>query len=290
MQAEKWQSLQQSADRARKAADHEKAIELYTQALAKKKVPWAAFVDMTITCAYSQRMLGQCTDADTLLSKLFEKANEQGDDVTVVKAFAEMISVMRQSRSFKNVQLLGQDVLTKAKRIGKRNLIAKTLLSIANLYHGLAEFQTAQDYLAEAEIWIDPEDKQNMLLALYMKVFLSDTYEKPIQDIASLINQALQIARSIDDHDWEGIFLNLGANNNTDLTISQSLYEQALTAFEAAGDQDWHASVLFNCTLEDIAFGFYKRAIETLKALLNMKRRIPNLSLSSPGACRLIYG
>ena len=35
MMESNWQSLQQSADRARKSADHEKAVGLYTQALAQ---------------------------------------------------------------------------------------------------------------------------------------------------------------------------------------------------------------------------------------------------------------
>jgi hypothetical protein len=57
MSVPKWKSLQQAADRARKSADHEKAVELYSQALSRKAVPWEAIVELTLAYAYCLRML-----------------------------------------------------------------------------------------------------------------------------------------------------------------------------------------------------------------------------------------
>ena len=73
MMESNWQSLLQSADRARKSADHEKAVGLYLQALAQPDTPWEATVDMTMACAYCYKMLGQFTLADACLTGLVEK-------------------------------------------------------------------------------------------------------------------------------------------------------------------------------------------------------------------------
>ena len=73
MSVPKWKSLQQAAELARRRANHAKAIELYTQALARARLPWEARVSMTMACAYSYKMLGQFTEADALLSALAEK-------------------------------------------------------------------------------------------------------------------------------------------------------------------------------------------------------------------------
>src|SRR4030042_4512261 len=101
MMESNWQSLQQSADRARKSADHEKAVELYLQALTQPGTPWEATVDMTMACAYCYQMLGQFTRVDACLTGLVEKASQLGDDAVVVKAYAELIFILRRTGDLK---------------------------------------------------------------------------------------------------------------------------------------------------------------------------------------------
>src|SRR5512139_98465 len=97
MSVPKWQSLKKSADMKRKSADHEKAVELYTKALASKSLPWEAYVEMSLACAYSYRMLGQLLKADQCLTELAQKARLCGDEGTIIRAYADLIYVLRKT-------------------------------------------------------------------------------------------------------------------------------------------------------------------------------------------------
>ena len=150
MMESKWQSLQQSADWAHKAADHEKAVDLYTQALSLPDVPWEAFVDMTMACAYSYRMLGQRASADTCLTGLAEKALQRGDYPVMIKAYAELIFVLRNSPELKRGLQFAQDALKAAERIGNPDLIAEAQLSLGVIHIDLGEYKEAQACMFEA--------------------------------------------------------------------------------------------------------------------------------------------
>jgi signal transduction histidine kinase/DNA-binding response OmpR family regulator/tetratricopeptide (TPR) repeat protein/nitrate/nitrite-specific signal transduction histidine kinase len=270
-----WQSLQQSADWARKAANHEKAVDLYAQALAHPDMPWEAFVDMSMACAYSYRMLGQRASAEASLIGLAEKAVKRGDDPVMIRAYAELLFVLRNSPEVKRGQQFAQVALQAAERIGQPDLIAEALLSLGVIHNDLGEYKEAQACLTEAQRFIEPEDKPKLLKAHFIKDFLLGKYGK-YQEMESSTTQALEIARSIGDRDWEGKLLNELAVYTSDMTLRRSYYEQALTAFEAAGDQPYQAMMRWNFGTEDISLGLYQRAIEYLLPLMIRDRSMGN--------------
>jgi GAF domain-containing protein/tetratricopeptide (TPR) repeat protein len=270
-----WQSLQQSADWARKAADHEKAVDLYTQALAQPDMPWKAFVDMSMSCAYSYRMLGQRASADASLTGLAEKALQRGDEPVMIRAYAELLFVLRNSPEVKRGLQFAQVALQAAERIGQPDLIAEALLSLGVIHNDLGEHKEAQACLTEAQRFIEPEDKPKLLKAHFINNFLLGKYGK-YQEMESSTRQALEIARSIGDRDWEGKLLNQLAIYTSDMTLRRSYYEQALTAFEAAGDQPYQEMMRWNFGTEDISLGLYQRAIEYLLPLVIRDRSMGN--------------
>ena len=64
-----WQTLQQSADRARQGAALEQAVELYTQALARLDVPAPAIAAMTLERAGCQKLLEDLAARDAELKQ-----------------------------------------------------------------------------------------------------------------------------------------------------------------------------------------------------------------------------
>ena len=256
-----WQSLQQSADRARKAADHEKAIELYSQALAQPDLPWEAAVAITMARATSYRMLGQLTNADACLTSLAEEALQRGDDATMVNAYSALLFILRMSGDFKRALQLGKDALNTAERTGQPGLKAEALLSMGVIHGDMGDFQAAQVCLTEAQTLIAPEEKIKQVRALFVKSFLLGRTGKYL-DAEPSLKQELELARSIDDRDWEGIALNQWAIFTPDLSRRRVLYEQALNAFEAAGDRPYQVRVINNSCNDWISVGLYQRAIE----------------------------
>ena len=278
MSLSRWQSLQQSADRARKEIDHEGAIELYTQALAQPDVPWKAHVDMTMAYAYSHRMLGEFSEADACLTGLAEKAAQRDDDAVMVSAYAELLFILRKSGDFMRGVQLGQTALNAAESTGQAGLKAEALLSLGLIQTELGEYQAAQACLTEAMPLIQPEDKQSILKAFFLKCILLDSTGQ-YHDLVPTIEQALEFARSIGDRDWEGIALNGLASSQTDMTIKRSFFEQALEAFEAAGDRPYQAVVISNSSDIWAEVGLYKHAFELAQRALDMSREMAQDSL-----------
>jgi PAS domain S-box-containing protein len=266
-----WKSLQQAADLRQKSADHATAIELYTQALAQPDVPWEALVDMTMAAAYSQKMLGRFKDADALLTGLANKAVERGDDATIVRAYAELLLILRRSGDIKRGLLLGQDALEAAVRTGQPGLKADILLPLVAIHAEVGEAQTAQAYLAEAKSLIQPDELLRQVKACYVEGILLSSGGR-YQELASNAEAGLTYARRLGDRDWEGHALNGMAISCADMALRHSFWEKALAAFEDAGDRVMQAVVISNScdTLNEV--GLFQRAWELAERALGMSR------------------
>ena len=273
-----WQSLQQAADLRRKSADHEKAIELYTQALALPGVPWDATVDMTMAAVYSQKMLGRFLLADAYLTGLATKAALHGDEVAVVHAYADLLFILRRSGDYKRGLQLGQEALKAAERAGQPGLKADILLPLVAIQAELGDTQSAQAYLAEAKSLIQPEELLRQLKACYVEgILLSSTSQ--YQDMLSNAEATLAYARRLGDRDWEGYALNGMGISSADLALRRSYWEKAIAAFEDAGDRVMQAVVISNScdTLNEV--GLFQRAWELADRALSMSRETEQTSL-----------
>jgi GAF domain-containing protein/DNA-binding response OmpR family regulator len=273
-----WQSLQQAADLRRKSADHATAIELYTQALAQPDLPWEVLVDMTMAAVHSQKLLGRFKLADAYLTGLVNKAVERGDDATIVRAYAELLFILRRSGDIKRGLLLGQDALEAAVRTGQPGLKADILLPLVAIQAELGETQVAQAFQTEAKSLIQPEELLRQVQACYVEGILL-TATGQYHEQAANAEAGLAYARRLGDRDWEGHALNAMAISNTDMALRRSYWEKAIAAFEDAGDRVMQAVVISNScdTLNEV--GLFQRAWELAERALVMSRETEQVSL-----------
>ena len=273
-----WKSLQHAADLQQKSADHTKAIELYTQALAQPGIPWEAVVNMTLAAASSLKMLGRFMLADAYLTGLAKKAAERGDDVTIVRAYAELLFILRRSGGLKRGLQLAQDALEAAVRTSQPGLKADILLPLVAIQAELGETQIAQAFLVEAKSLIQPEELLRLVKACYVEgILLTSTGQ--YQDQPSNAEAGLAYARRLGDRDWEGHAWNAMAISCTDMALRHSYWEKATAAFEDADDRVMQAVVISNScdTLNEV--GLYQRAWEMAERALGMSRETEQISL-----------
>ncbi|MFM8320616.1 MAG: hypothetical protein ACKOC5_06830, partial [Chloroflexota bacterium] len=74
-----WKTIQQEAERARLGAEHARAVEAYTQALAQAGVPWEAVQAMQLGLAESRQRLGDAAGAQAVWADLAAQAAGRGD-------------------------------------------------------------------------------------------------------------------------------------------------------------------------------------------------------------------
>ena len=242
-----WQTLQATAERARQGAQHEQAIDLYTRALTQLDLPWEAYTAMTLARTESRRMLGQLSEVDTELSTLADRAAAKKDDAVQSMALAELSFALRQSGDLDRGMRLAQEALEAAGRAGQPGLKADALWIIGVLQAEKGQYQTARESLAEAQSLISPEDPLRQVKAFYLQSLIrirSGQFEGEAFFIDA--HKGLEIARAIGNRDIEGYLLNGIAIATSDRTQIQSLFEQALKAFEGAGDLPGQATIINN--------------------------------------------
>ncbi len=270
-----WQTLQATAERARQGAQHEQAIDLYTRALAQPDLPWEASCAMALALADSRRMMGQLAEVDTELSALANLAAAKKDDATQSMALAALSFALRQSGDLDRGLRKAQEALEAAERTGQPGLKAEALLMMCVHLAEKGQYQAAWDSLAKAQSFIGPEDPLRQGKALMFKGLISIRSGQYEGEAFFLDTQkGLEIARAIGNRELEGQFLNGIAIGTPDLTQKQSHFEQALRAFEDAGDRAGQATITINECSELIELGLFKQALENARKVIELTRSI----------------
>ena len=278
-----WQTLQQAADRAHNTADQETAVDLYTRALDAARAdpadPWDSIVAISMDRANSLQRLGAFAAADTTLSALADEAAGRGDEATVVAALADLATmVLRRAGELRRGLEVAERGLAAARRTGQPGSLALALTALAVLQMNLGRNQESQENLAEAFTYMGPEHSQTRMKALFTQVgALANTGRQ--QEALSVADEALQVARSVGDREWEGLCLNLVAINTYDLARARSLIEEALAAFEAAGSRPAQALILCNSSSLWLNLGLPQRACDSASRSLAMSRAMALTSL-----------
>jgi len=150
-----WQSLRQSADRARLSAAHEQAIALYTQALARRGIPWDAVAEMTLDQATCHELLGEFAPLHAELAALAKKAARRGDDATQVRALSTLSDVLRFTGEHLRARQMGeaarqaaevaQDLEESGFALGGHYVEATAMFSDFRSFTTLAEAQSPAD-------------------------------------------------------------------------------------------------------------------------------------------------
>ncbi|MGE5223188.1 MAG: GAF domain-containing protein, partial [Omnitrophica WOR_2 bacterium] len=266
-----WQALQQSADRARQAANHEQAIDLYSQALAQSGLPWSEYCAMTMARAGIRQMLGETIRVDAELTSLAERAAMGGDDAARAAALIELALALRYWGDPKRGLQLAQEALQSAEKTGQPGLQAQALVAIGLNQVELSQNDEAQASLEAAQALVAPEDISGQMHTCRLESNLAmrlAQYQRGVQ----AGERGLQLARLAGKRDWEGAFLNNLSIATPDLAQQGSFWEQAQAAFEEIGDRLHQVMVMINRGGWLSALGLYERTIEVARQSLQISR------------------
>ncbi len=268
-----WQTLQQSADRHRQAAEHQQAIDLYTQALAQPGVPWEAQSTLTMARADSHMKLGDLAAMDADLTALAAQAASHRDHKVRAAALAELALALRYSGDMTRCLQVGREALEAAEESQLLGLQAEALTAIGIAQIETGDFEAAKATLQAAEaLPLTQGDVPGKVKVDYLKVLNLVRIEGEYQQAVQTAQHGLQLAQASGLHNWEGIFLNNIAISVSDLALQGSLMEQTLEIFESLGDRPRQCMMLMNIAAFLMNLGLYSQASDYIRQALAMAR------------------
>ncbi len=266
-----WQMLQQAADRARIAADHERALALYGQALAEADTPWAASHAMRIARAECWLMCGDFGALDYDLTALAEEAAALGDNARCAEALSELVVNARLMGGLHRCCELAQRAFMAAVQAGDPVLEVATLFGRSILQVEMGNWAEARADLERAETRLAEVDLLGRIKLRFARGFWLLRMGDHHAAIAHA-EEALRLARTLERRDWEAHARNLIAIAVPDLARKGFLLEQNLAAFTKLNDRPSRSVTLSNLSLWLLAFGMFARAAETASQSLAMAR------------------
>jgi PAS domain S-box-containing protein len=267
-----WQTMQQAADRLRQGAAHEQAIDLYTQALSYRDVPWTEYCAMTLARADSRQMLGETAAMDADLTALADQAAKRGDYATRATALTELAMALRISGELERSISLSSQAIEAAEKTGRASLKAEALCALGITLTEAGDFSAAQEILNAVEaLELRLEDGLAVIKTNYLMThYYGRQGDLPKSWQAS--EQGLKLARDLEQRNWEGVFLNSMSLSTTDLALNGSLKEQSLAAFEAVGNRPRQAMLYTNISMWLSTLGLYQRSVEVARKSLAMNQ------------------
>lgn len=274
-QSPNWKIILQSADRARQSAQHELAIELYTQALALPGVPWEEASQISLRRADSRQMLGDTGQFEVDLLALTDQAVKRGDEGVQAKALTELALGLRASGDLERCLQLGRQALAAAKKSPADlmpGLCAEALCSVGIAEAEMGDLIAAQESLKEAEsLHLAQEECLGQLKTCYLKNFIYGKMALAERALPAA-QQGFRLARQAGLRDWEGVFLNSISIDSNDLALQYALIEQASEAFTLSGNRPRQCMMLMNTGSLWINLGLYRQAYEIELRAIDMAR------------------
>jgi len=259
--------MRRDADRARAAAHHAQAIELYTQALTCLDIPWESRAAMMLARADSRLMRGDAATMDAELTELAAKAGAVGDHATQSTALADLALGLRMSGATERGLQLSEQALVAARKTGLAHLEVAALFAHGMVLVELADFAAIEQDLAVATARLTPADLVGRAKVALLRGISSLRTGGHVQATAEA-EQALQLARQTGQRALEALSLNLMAIAAPDLAQRSLLLEDALTAYADIGDEVNQWTMRINLGNWLLTLGMYKRAATTVRQVL----------------------
>lgn len=256
-----WQELQRAADQAQLAPAHERAIDLYTQALAHPEITWPASCQLRIARAHSWYATSCFAAIDADLAELAAQAEAAGDYAACTAVLVELVSLVRIEGRLAHCYNLARQSLSAAERTGRADLRVEALCALGIIQIEMADLAGAQESLAAAESLHLPPLTLSRIKILFLRGYLMLRLGEHRQTVQSA-EEALLAARTNGWRNWEGHSLNLLAIAEPDLARHGVLLEQSLEIWTDLGNQPNRSVTLCNLSLWYLAFGMYGRAAE----------------------------
>jgi signal transduction histidine kinase/CheY-like chemotaxis protein len=259
-----WGDLLQTADWTRQGADHPKAIELYTQALAQADVPWEAYCSLMMGRAESKRMLADYAAMEADLTELAGLAEQRGDNAIQAKALSNLAYHLSFTGDSERPLLFGRQAVQAAEKSAETRLIIDALCALGSAQAVSLDFEPAQECLRAARNAAQPTDPFQLLsiCRLEFDIFYHLEQYLPMRQIAA---EGIRLARLTGQRASEAFFLNGISIANFDLALRATYLDQARELALAVGDRRLQNVIAANKSVNLANNGLIQRAIEALQ-------------------------
>ena len=258
-------SLKLSADRARSAYENERAIELYSRALAllrgePSRDNAALEYDVLAGRADCYSLIGAYPDVDADLARMARIAEELGDLPRQIGVVVRQIALANSTGRASDVRSVAEEALDRARAAGDRQLEADCLTALGTVCQSLSDYSPAQEYLQAAlSLHRDLGNRSGearclLLLGRIRAEIGGESFG--LDDTA----QALQLFRTLGDRAGETLALSALGGATADLAQQRSYHEQALAVSEAIGYWERRQACHNNLALVYYNLGLYGRA------------------------------
>ena len=275
-----------AAAQARAAYQWEKALPLYTQALAvarRGKQPVSAnnlltefnLLDGQAECC---RNLGDFAAKSGALESMFELARQLEDTVRQVHALNRRAVNAIRLGNLSNAQQLAETAIDLARQSEnlpeaiRRKMEADSLFHLVDALVRLGDYSKAKEVGEQAlELYRQLGDQAGEAQALWGLGFVKIRSGQYTQT-AEYFTRSLELFRRAGDREGMGNALNGLSIITKDLALARSHLEQALAAFEAVGNRERQTVIHNNLSVGYFTLGLYQRAISELEPLIEITR------------------
>jgi signal transduction histidine kinase len=268
-----WQDLLQTADWTRQGADHPKAIELYTQALAQADVPWEAYCSLMMGRAESRRMLWDIPAMEADLTALAEQAEQRGDQATLASALSYLAYHLRLTGESERPLLFGRQAVQAAEKSAETRLIIDALCALGSAHAMSLDFEPAQECLRAARNAAQPTDPFQLLsiCRLEFNIFYRQGQYLQLRQITA---EGKRLARLTGQRAIEAFFTNGISLATLDLALKTAWLERARELALAVGDRLLQNVIAGNNSMNLAKYGLFRRAIESLQEAMQTGREL----------------
>ncbi len=270
-----WQTLQQSAERARQRAHHEEAIDLYTQALtalqSESDPPWEAVTSILMARADSCSLLGRTVALTNDLSVLADLAEKRQDYGNQSIALARLSDELRFTGEIERAFHFGEKALITARQSGITGLIVEALSVLGTCYVFRQDFDAAKQFLQNAQELAHPLDEAQQIAICRLKISLCQRLGQIVEG-QQAAEEGLRLARSLGQRVSEGRYLNQLSIFTTDQALRGIYITQALEIFESLGARLYQNMMLMNGSNWWAQLGLYEKSAEAAQKTLQAGR------------------
>lgn len=252
--------LQQAAEQAQAAFEHETAVSLYTQALADAGIPPETRYQLLNGRSECYSQLGNLRAQAEDLAIMARLAGELGNVERQIEVINRQVAVTIQVGNYTQAQETAETAVSLARHLNHPKLEADSLDGLGMAFlrqslHSRAEeafeqartlYQTAQDLAGEATSLLRLSDVARFT-------------NKPAQ-VQTYLREALTIYRQLGDRAGEARTLNGLGVTSSDYAQKRSYYERALTIFQAMGNRERQLALYNNLGLVYLKLGLYGQA------------------------------
>ena len=263
------------------AGQHDRAVDLLTEALAQPRVPAAQRVALLDARSRSLTALAESERAVVDVLEARKIANASGSSALSIRARISHVYVLWRSERYTEGLTLAAEAVAGARRSRNRRLLALALLHQAQIETSITgRFEETEQH-AEAAAALFEALGDGLQQGRALRIVAALRLNHALTDENRAIGRrALALARAAGDRFGEGGALNALSNGDPDLAVCLRGLKAALQAYVDGGDLLGQANMYNNLALLYGRLGLYHRARRMIRRCIEIKARaLPSTGL-----------